>query len=152
MKSARNDIILSVVLLLVAGFVFIQSSQFPETAARFSRLFAGILAFLTLILLFRSIITIKGLKESGEDDEEEKSLQDYKNPTLIVIGLLVYVAILDTVGYVISTFLISMYVIYILGYRDIKKMSLTSGLGVLVCYVVFKVLLGVRLPEIAFLL
>lgn len=149
MKNPKNDVYFSIVLLLFTGFVFQQTYNFPKEAALFPRIFTITLGILALILLIKSLIAVKSLK-TGETEEVKKP-QNYKSPAMIVIGLVLYALLLKVLGYIITTFLLSAYVIYVLGYRDIKKMLLTSGIGVTLTYVVFKVILGVNLPEIFFM-
>lgn len=146
MKNPKNDVYFSIILLLFIGFVFQQTYNFPEEAALFPRVFAASLAILTVMLLIKSL---KDLKTNTS--EEIKKLGDYKRPILIIAGLIIYTLILKLLGYIIATFLLSAYVIYVLGYRDTKKLVLTSGMGVVLTYVVFKMVLGVNLPEVFFM-
>lgn len=144
MKNPKNDVYFSIILLLFTGFVFQQTYKFPKEAALFPRIFAITLAILTAILLVKSLKT--------KMPEGTKKEENYKSPALIVVGLIVYAFLLKILGYILGTFLLSAYVIFVLGYRDIKKMVLTSVLGVGITYVVFKTILGVNLPEIFFMM
>lgn len=150
MKNPKSDICFSIILLLFTGFIYQQTYKFPKEAALFPRIFTVALAILTLILLFKSLKAMKSIK--AEEVEEVKKTQNYKSPTLIVVGLVVYALVLKILGYIISTFLLSSYVIYVLGYKDVKKMVLTSAVGTGLIYVVFKTILGVNLPEIFFMM
>lgn len=141
MVKWKSDFYLSIVLVIFSCFVFQQTFKFPVEAALFPRIFSAMLAILGFILLGTS------LRRKGKDEIESKK-HNYQGAILIMIGLVIYAVILKILGYIISTFLLIIYVISILGYKNLIKTLLTSAIGVSSTYIVFKIILGVRLPNI----
>jgi putative tricarboxylic transport membrane protein len=146
MANWKKDFFVSIAFILFSGFVFLQSFSFPEEASLFPQIFSGLLAFLSVILLIGSLMK----KKNEEDDVDNKVTKksDYRGAISIVLGLFIYAFVLDFFGYIISTFLLVAYVVSVLGYRNIKNTIVTSVISVCCVYVVFKIILGVRLPNI----
>lgn len=136
----KTDMYLSMVILFFNVFFFFQCSKLPDEAVYFPQLFNGLLALLAIILLFSA------LKRKGR--EAEKQQYNFKNAVLIVIGLVCYAFLFKFLGYIISTGILVIYIIYMLGYRQIWKMLITACCGVGFSYIVFKLLLKVPLPTL----
>lgn len=140
MVNWKNDLYLSTCLLLFSGFVFIKAFEFPEEAAYFPKLFSSVLGILAILLLISSLYR----KNSASTNEKT----NYKNTIFIILGLIVYALVLRTIGYVISTGVLVLYVIYILGYRKIRNIILVSVISVIFAYVIFGMFLKVPLPHL----
>lgn len=66
------------------------------------------------------------------------------------IALILYVFLMNKIGYIISTFILGTFIIRSLGYKNIVKTLLTVGISVAVIFIIFKVLLMVPLPTVLF--
>lgn len=69
---------------------------------------------------------------------------------LTVLALIIYVLVLDKIGYCLSTFLLVGFIIWFLGYRKYWVILLCAALTVAATYVIFGVLLNVPLPMLIF--
>ena len=69
-----------------------------------------------------------------------------KGPVIVVLALILYVATLETLGYVITTAILSAVVLYVLETKPGVLVSVSLGLA-LVSYLLFSRLLGVTLPQ-----
>ena len=69
---------------------------------------------------------------------------------LTVLALVIYVLVLDKIGYCLSTFLLVGFIIWFLGYRNYKIILLCAALTVAATYLGFGVLLNVPLPMLLF--
>jgi len=140
MVNWKNDLRLSICLLLFSGFVFVKAFDFPDEAAYFPKLFSVVLGILAILLLISALYR--------KNSESAITRVNYANTIYIVLGLIAYALVLKVLGYIISTGLLVLYVIYVLGYRKIKYMILVSVIGVLFAYVVFGIFLNVPLPHL----
>ena len=73
-----------------------------------------------------------------------------KKALLTVVALVLYILVLDKIGYCLSTFLLVGFIIWFLGYRNWKIILLCAALTVAATYVIFGVLLHVPLPMLFF--
>ncbi len=73
-----------------------------------------------------------------------------KKALLTVVALVIYILVMDKIGYCLSTFLLVAFIIWFLGYRNWKIILLCAALTVAATYVIFGVLLHVPLPMLFF--
>ena len=73
-----------------------------------------------------------------------------KKALLTILALIIYVLVLEPIGYCLSTFLLVGFVIWFLGYRNWKIILLSAVLTVGATYVIFGLLLHVPLPMLFF--
>jgi len=64
--------------------------------------------------------------------------------------LFAYIFLLNYIGYIIDTIFLSAIIMYMLGYRDYKKMAVISVVLTMSVFVVFKIFLRVPLPMLFF--
>jgi len=67
-------------------------------------------------------------------------------PMIMIIGLIVYVAILDTLGYIIATLVLSIVLLRVLGTKRAWVLALAALLISFGSYILFDRLLNVTLP------
>ena len=73
-----------------------------------------------------------------------------KKALLTILALVIYVLVLEKIGYCISTFLLVGFIIWFLGYRNWKIVLLSAALTAAATYLIFGVLLHVPLPMLFF--
>jgi putative tricarboxylic transport membrane protein len=110
----------------------------------------GFLPFLTGLLLggLAGIAFIQALKEKPSQDRGFFSFGDY----LIKVGLLagalvVYVLLLNTLGFLVGTFLLLLFLFRIMEPLGWKTVFLASIITLGAVYLLFDVFLGTRLPS-----
>jgi putative tricarboxylic transport membrane protein len=139
-----GDILASLILIFAGIMVIIGSIQLHlgtpgEPQPGFSPFVSAIiLIVLSLILLmgaFRGRST--GIQPFGE----------LWRPLLLIIGLLSYSIVLDLLGYVIATIILSAVILRVLDTRTWWKVALVSLALSIGSYVLFDRLLGVTLPH-----
>ena len=146
MKNGTDDVLLSLVLMLLGAFAFFESASFPSIAAHFPRRISLLLILLSCALLFVGLYTMKKTPKA-----ETRTAPSYRNVILLAGIIAAYILILDRIGYVASTIGLTLAVMYALGYRNRKKAILAALCSVLIAFVVFRFLLGVPLPLGAFM-
>ncbi len=143
----RLDRMSSLFWLAFAAYIMVESLRLPlgslrDPGAGFFPLGSG------LILAGLSVVNYLQARR-GPDMEERSwySEERWPNVIMVVAGLVVYTVLLGTLGFLISTFLL---MIFLLRAIDPQKWMVTLGgsaLGVAMFYVVFKFLLKVQLPK-----
>ena len=123
---------------------YVQPALFPQVMS------VGMLIF-SVVLLVQSIIKLMTMKENDPLAEPAASLNFLKNKgvlaALVVIVLCVlFVAVFDTLGYVIASALISAVIMYLIGKRNVLQMVLVSILVPLGMWLIFYKVLTVNIP------
>ncbi len=103
----------------------------------FPFLAAIILAFLSLILL---------LQTWAKNRDETKVFGNLWAPSIIVIGLAVYVLIFNVVGFLIATVILSATVLWVLDTKPWWILTIVSLIFSIGSYILFDRLLGMQLP------
>lgn len=137
----KLDLILSIVLISISGLVYLMISQLPKEASLYPIFVTTIFLILSIVLLFKTYFT-------NQEDEESSNFANMEIKQLLFVLVVsgIYIALINIIGYVISTVL---YVFTILlGLKTSRKKSAFISLGFcLFVYALFKVLLKVPLPK-----
>ena len=104
--------------------------------------FFPFLGGLSLIVL-ASIILLRGWMGRRQ---ENMVFGEIGRPALLIVVMIVLVAVLDSVGYVIGTFIASGLILRILNVKSWRVLVLTSLCLSIGTYVLFDKLLGIELP------
>lgn len=147
--STTGPFIVSAVML-VAGVVFlVQTFRIPGEGfdPQGPRFFPLVVVSVWLVLsVFYLVSHIIKTVRDGRGEAAEKFVN--MAPTaLLVIALIIYAFILDSVGYLISTALFFVVAARLLGSRNLARDITIGVLMSIIVYVVFTQALGVRLPE-----
>ncbi len=104
--------------------------------------FFPLLGGISLILL-SSVIFFKGWIGKSQ---REVAFGEVRRPALLLIVMIALVAVLDSVGYVIGTFVASGFILRILNVKSWRTLILTSLCLSIGTYILFDKLLGIELP------
>jgi putative tricarboxylic transport membrane protein len=97
-----------------------------------------------LLLIALSIILItRGWLGRGQ---AHQPFGELRQVAILVVCLVIYVAVLETLGYVFSTILITAAILRIMGVTSWKTLSLNSLILSVGAYLLFNRILGVELP------
>ncbi len=138
----KADFWLSLALLMLSALVFQMASGFDEMPSRFPKLLAVVFAALAIMLATSAL-----LRKEGESPEFLAALRGFDKPLILVVGMVVYVRIVDILGYSIPSVLLFVFVGWMLGYRKHVRLAVTGLVAVLIVYTVFNLALGVPLPS-----
>ena len=122
----------------------VQPSLFPQIMS------IGLIIFSALVII-QSALKLTTMKEDDPMAEPTGSLNIIKNKgvqgALLVIALCVlFVALFDTLGYVLCSAIIGIVIMYLIGKRDIKIMLLVGILVPLGMWLIFYKFLSVNIP------
>lgn len=136
----KLNLILSIVLIAISGLVYLMISQLPREASLYPIFVTTLFLLLSIILLFKTYF-----KKEDEETTVFKSIE-LKQIVFVLIASGLYIALINIIGYVVST---ALYVLSILiGLKLDKKKSIFISFGFCIfVYVLFKVLLKVPLPR-----
>ncbi len=95
------------------------------------------------LIVFSAIIFIKGWIGKSE---KKVSFGEIGRPALLIVVMIALVVILDSIGYVIGTFIASGLILRILNVKSWRTLIFTSLCLSIGTYVLFDKLLGIELP------
>jgi putative tricarboxylic transport membrane protein len=109
---------------------------------------AGFMPFLIgIILIVFCIASAVPLVVSPErSNPVPLQLTRLRDPAIVVVSMIIYALVLERVGFVASTTILIVFLAKVVGGTTLIRSAILGGLATAACYVVFGVLLGVRLP------
>lgn len=148
-KNSKADIVAAICLLLVSFLVFWISKDFPSSktgigVSTFPKLLAG------LLIIFSIVIIIQAIKNSSFSKKEPTFKEFKKGHKLIVaviIILIIYIQMLEVLGFILSSFLLLITLMFIFGERRKIILLLVPLLFSVILYLVFSKMAMVFLPE-----
>lgn len=148
MKKA--EMIAGVVLLLLSGLVIFGALQMPPPAsfgpgAGFLPFWLGVLLAVLATILFVSAWRSQATMQDSEPLFPGK--QALFAITLVLVGLAVYILLIDVLGYVVDTFL---FIVFLVRVVERESWPLTLKLAVAATaglFIIFHILLGITLPS-----
>jgi putative tricarboxylic transport membrane protein len=96
-----------------------------------------------VILIALSVLFL--IKAWGGKTSENRAFGNVWAPAVVVLAMILYVATLETVGYVITTAVLSAVVLYVLETKPVGIVLMSLAVAI-VSYLLFDRLLGVTLP------
>jgi len=136
---------------LIQTFGFQQLKNNPVQPALFPQIMSiGLIIFSALVII-QSALKLSTLKEDDPMAEPTGSINILKNKgvqaAVLVIALcILFVALFETLGYVLCAALVGIIIMYLIGKRDIKVMLLVGILVPLGMWFVFYKVLAVNIP------
>lgn len=137
----KLDLILGGVLVGISLIFYLMISKLPTNATLYP-------IFVTTLLLALTLIHIFTTYRHKDDEEESQVFKDLElKQLLFVVGTSgLYVVMINIVGYITSTFIYILGVLF--GLKVNKKISILVSIGFSAfIYILFKVLLRVPLPK-----
>lgn len=136
----KVDLILGFVLIAICGVFYFMISHLPSKATLYPIFVTTLLLVLTLIH-----IVITYFKKDDSESNVFKGLE--LKQLLFVLGASgLYVAIINIIGYLISTIIYIIAVYFGLNVKKKNSVLISVGFSIVV-YVLFKVILKVPLPR-----
>ena len=148
MKKA--DVITSMVLLVLSGYVIQEAWQMPPSASfgpgsGFLPFWLGVvLAVFAMILLVSAWRRQATEKDGGPIFPGKQALLGV---TLVLVGLAAYIFLIEILGYLVDTFL---FIVYLMKVVEREKWSLTLMVAVITTaalFIIFQFLLQIKLPS-----
>lgn len=146
----KGNIVSSIISILVAVFVLYETKDFPSGAqnvpgpAFFPRIIAILIIGLSGLLI---VMTYIRKEERNINFTSKNDLKAY----ITIAIILVYIVLMNILGFIIATPLFLITMIYYYGMRNyVKNIIISVGVTALI-FTIFKILLAVPLPQGIFL-
>jgi uncharacterized membrane protein YidH (DUF202 family) len=143
----RTDIIGSVLLIFIGIGVVIESIRLKLGTPLMPQ--PGFFPFLggSLLIGLSIILLIQGwLRRENSTPQPRKVVGELRRPVILIVGMSIYTAVLESLGYVLPTIILIAVILRVLGVTSWKILILASlGLS-LGAYVLFGRILGIDLP------
>ena len=132
-------------------FGFQQLKNNPVQPALFPQIMSTGLIIFSLVVIVQSALKLKTMAPDDPMAEPTASINIIKNKgvqagVLVIALCIAFVALFDTLGYVLCAAIIGIVIMYLIGKRDIKIMLLVGILVPLGMWVVFYKFLAVNIP------
>ena len=149
MDVRRNNIIISIIFILIGGFLYYEASFIKilidkDIGSGFFPKVIGISMVIMALLNF--CIT---LLDKRQKKQENRSQDDWKSFILTILCMIIYVAIFDSLGFILSTILYLFSQIIVLSKKENRNLPLFAGIAVLTAFAVYGIfvyLIGMPLP------
>jgi putative tricarboxylic transport membrane protein len=141
----KNDIIGSLFCILLGGAVMIGSARLRLGTPGEPQ--PGFFPFMAAVILFglALILLIQALRGRGG---KTGAFGELWRPVILIIGLFVYSVVLDFLGYVLATLILSVVILRVLETKTWWKLAAVSLVLSIGTYLLFDRVLGVELPGI----
>ena len=148
MKKA--EIITGFILLVLSGLVIWKALEMPPSATFGPG--AGFLPFwLGVLLAVLSTILVGSAVASQTTGEESEPVFPGKKAlfaiSLVLVGLAVYIVLIDVLGYVLDTFLFVLFLVKVVEREKWRLALAVSVCATVALFTVFQVLLKITLPS-----
>lgn len=143
----KHHLIVSTVGFSIGLFIVLYSLQYDLGTAEMPG--SGFMPFLTGILMssFTSITLLQAyFDKTGKVEKIWANIQFYKL-LFVVVGLLIYVLLLEKIGFVICTFFLLLVFIRFVGPQSWLASFLGAGLTSIISYLLFETCLKTELPK-----
>ncbi len=137
----KLDLVLSGILIMIGGLVYIMISQLPKEASIYPIFVTSIFLILSITLLIKTYF-------NKEEDSKSTGFKDIQLGQLlfILISSGIYILLMNLIGYVVSTILYVFTILFFLKVGKKRSTLISFGFCIFV-YILFKILLKVPLPE-----
>lgn len=144
MSKVKIDRIVSLLLILFCGFLYVIANGFPKEAESYPKILIILIISLVLILFTGTF----SKKITSQENEEEQLLFVDKMKPYITFGLsVIYVFLIDILGFFTSSLLFAVSLMFYLGVRN-WKIYVYSLFGMcLFVYFLFEVQFNVQFPH-----
>lgn len=143
------DVVIAAVGLVLSLIMFIESLGYPADVARFPKIFLCLFAICMVIILIKGIrLSIAKTKDDSAVDESEWwcKLENTKYPLIVIGFVIVYVLLIRLAGFYIASFVYSIVTMRFFGVKKWKTNILVPAVLLALIYLVFELLLKLKLP------
>lgn len=147
------DLIVCIACILLGGAVYAASPRYdiftydPVGGGGFPRILAVLIIICGLLIGLQHFIKQRAAVKAGSESQPLiKITGKVKELALMVVALILYALLMETIGYVVSTLLLVSGLMYIQHERGVKRLVGTPVAIVAGLYVIFAVILQIRMP------
>jgi hypothetical protein len=149
-----KDLYLGIFLIFLSLFAYIESRSYPVDSRYFPQfiiLIIALLGFATLIKELKSFFKRREVDRTGEGSDNGKiafwRMPSVQKVSMMIISSLIYMVIMGYVGFFVTTTVYLPIMMLLLGIRKARTIVLSTGIVVVLIYLVFMKFLSVPFPE-----
>ena len=147
----HQDIYIGIVLILIGGFLYVQSLDYTQESASYPRAIIILLIFLSILIIIEGLKKTKLMKEKDanlfEGEESPLSIAVLKSPLFSIAYVVAYAILINLLGFFTSTILFTIAFLAFMGVRRWQTFVYTTiGINLFI-YLLFVLQLKVQLPE-----
>lgn len=151
-KDARNDLTVAGILAILSVGVIIGTSDYPVSERvvgirTFPLILALLIGGLSIFVVIRSALILHTMPKSEEQKRPAIEKKSAIRILVAVVGVALYIVVVGTGGFIITSVLYLGAMAYYFGERRIWLVSSYAIVGVLAVYLLFGVLARVPFPE-----
>lgn len=165
-KDGRNDLLTGIIFCLFSGAYFIMATQIaiPNSlmaslldASSVPKLWGGMMFILGVIILIRGLIKMNAAKKAGYVPatgnfaaKAKKAVWEARSAIAMFVILFIYIAIMQPVGFLVSTILFLLGEFFVLTRKEERKLWVIIVMAVVfgtAIYVLFKYGFSMPLPR-----
>jgi len=149
-----KDLYLGGFLILLSVLSYIETLSYPYESAYYPRFIIMLLAILGVATVVTEIIKLKkatDIKQAEKSSKDEKiafwMIPRVRKVTMMIFGSLVYMVVMNYVGFFVTTSVYLPVMMRLLGIRKLRTVFLSTFVVVFVIYMIFVAFLNVPFPE-----
>jgi putative tricarboxylic transport membrane protein len=151
-QMGRQDFYVAIFLLVFCGLAYGVSYPYPHASAYFPHIIILLLAIMSGALLGKSILEGRKEKIAADRTTGVKGPSSWKKEgarkvILMLAVFILYLLVMSSVGFYLTTFIYLPVMIWLLGVRKIKVVVLSTFFVLIFIYLVFSAFLKVPIPE-----
>ena len=149
-QMKKADKIIGLIMLIFSGLVIEESMRMPQEGGNFEPGIRFLPFWLGVLMAILSVLLVVSAWRKSAEGSAKRLWPDRQALiaiVLLVAGLAAYIALLETLGFLIATLLFNAFLMAVV-MRASRNMTLSVAAGSsLAIYVIFKILLEVPLPK-----
>lgn len=139
----KQDIAAGIAVIMLGIAAFGLALDMPGKASMFPKVVSCILVVLGVLLGCGSMIR---LRNNTPTEDQAVALGALKGPAVVLLLLMLYVMAVIYLGFYISTPVMLVSYMFLLGIRSLKTIAIATALVMIFIYCLFTMQLGVPLP------
>ncbi|MEX2444838.1 MAG: tripartite tricarboxylate transporter TctB family protein [Alkalispirochaeta sp.] len=151
-RDVRNDLIVAGIFAILSVGVIIGTSDYPVSERAvgirtFPLILALLLGGLSILVIVRSVLILRKMPRNEDQAGPAIDKRVVTQIVITVVGVAVYIAVVSTGGFIITSVLYLGVMAYYFGERRLWMVATYAIVGVISVYLLFGVLARVPFPE-----
>ncbi|GAA3907158.1 hypothetical protein GCM10022405_35480 [Gibbsiella dentisursi] len=142
-RKAWVELLFAILWVALAIWLYVEAGHFSAASATFPRALAVLLGICGVVLSVKSFLALRRLPAA-------QAARLFQAPGRVLMGfvlVLLYLLLMDWVGYIAASLLFGLVLPLLAGYRDWKQLLWVIGGTIVFIWLVFNVLLERPLPQ-----
>lgn len=139
--NRHKDVAFALAMIAISASLVAGSYQYPPEAAQFPRFLMVLQLIFSVLLLIRAFRTKPATPSAATATDIRLGV-----PLQVFVGVSAYILAIEHIGYFVTTALFLLGSMSFFGRHKLTVMLSVAGVFLLIIYILFGVLIGIRLP------